>query len=190
MFERYTERARRVLFFARYEASQLGSKSIETEHLLLGVIREGRGLASRIFGDSHISLEEIRKEIEERVPTGETMSTSVEIPFGLETHHVLHHAADEADRLTHSYIGVEHLLLGLLREEQGVAASILAGHGLKLEAVRDRVVRLLSGVNPQVAEVEHVADVIRELENSWNATIKAHDVEGAAAILSPTFCLL
>src|SRR5262249_24942761 len=60
----------------------------------------------------------------------------------------------------------------------------------KVEAVRDRVVRLLSGVNPQVAEVEHVADVIRELENSWNATIKAHDVEGAAAILSPTFCLL
>ena len=82
MFERYTERARRVLFFARYEASQLGSVSIGTEHLLLGLIREGKGLTSRIFARSHLSLETIRKDIETstKIPR-EKVSTSVEIPF-------------------------------------------------------------------------------------------------------------
>ena len=84
MFERYTERARRVLFFARYEASQLGSISIETEHLLLGLIREGKGLTSRIFARSHLSLETIRKEIEGRTVFREKVSTSVEIPFSAE----------------------------------------------------------------------------------------------------------
>ena len=89
MFERYTERARRVLFFARYEASQLGSISIETEHLLLGLIREGKGLTSRIFARSHLSLESIRKEIEGRTVFREKVSTSVEIPFSAETKRVL-----------------------------------------------------------------------------------------------------
>ena len=99
MFERYTERARRVLFFARYEASQLGSVSIETEHLLLGLIREGKGLTSRIFARSHLSLETIRKEIEGRTVFREKVSTSVEIPFSAETKRVLQYAAEEADRL-------------------------------------------------------------------------------------------
>ena len=112
MFERYTERARRVLFFARYEASQLGSVSIETEHLLLGLIREGKGLTSRIFARSHLSLENIRKEIEGRTVFREKVSTSVEIPFSVETKRVLEFAAEEADRLLHNYIGTEHLLLG------------------------------------------------------------------------------
>ena len=112
MFERYTERARRVLFFARYEASQLGSISIETEHLLLGLIREGKGLTSRIFARSHLSLESIRKEIEGRTVFREKVSTSVEIPFSAETKRVLQFAAEEADRLLHNYIGTEHLLLG------------------------------------------------------------------------------
>ena len=112
MFERYTERARRVLFFARYEASQLGSISIETEHLLLGLIREGKGLTSRIFARSHLSLENIRKEIEGRTVFREKVSTSVEIPFSAETKRVLQFAAEEADRLLHNYIGTEHLLLG------------------------------------------------------------------------------
>jgi len=97
MFERYTERARRVLFFARYEASQLGSISIETEHLLLGLIREGKGLTSRIFARSHLSLENIRKEIEGRTVFREKVSTSVEIPFSAETKRVLQYAAEECD---------------------------------------------------------------------------------------------
>ena len=85
MFERYTERARRVIFFARYEASQLGSNSIETEHLLLGLIREGKGLTSRIFSKSHLSMESIRKEIEGRALYRDKVSTSVDIPLSSES---------------------------------------------------------------------------------------------------------
>jgi len=144
MFERYTERARRVLFFARYEASQLGSISIETEHLLLGLIREGKGLTSRIFGRSHLSLESIRKEIEGRTVFCEKVSTSVEIPFSGETKRVLGFATEEADRLLHNYIGTEHLLLGILREERSVAASILTERGMRLNTVREDVVQLLN----------------------------------------------
>src|ERR1051325_7691882 len=134
MFERYTERARRVLFFARYEASQLGSISIETEHLLLGLIREGKGLTSRIFARSHLSLENIRKEIEGRTVFREKVSTSVEISFG----------AEEADRLLHNFIGTEHLLLGILREERSVAGSILMEKGMRLHTVREDIVQLLN----------------------------------------------
>ena len=144
MFERYTERARRVLFFARYEATQLGSTSIETEHLLLGLIREGKGLTSRIFARSHLSLESIRKEIEGRTVFREKVSTSVEIPFSAETKRVLQFAAEEADRLLHTYIGTEHLLLGILREERSVAAGILYDKGMRLASVRDDIVQLLN----------------------------------------------
>ncbi len=144
MFERYTERARRVLFFARYEATQLGSTSIETEHLLLGLIREGKGLTSRIFARSHLSLESIRKEIEGRTVFREKVATSVEIPFSHETKRVLQYAAEEADRLLHTYIGTEHLLLGLLREEKCVASTILYEKGMRLATVRDDIVQLLN----------------------------------------------
>ncbi|ODS57016.1 MAG: ATP-dependent Clp protease ATP-binding subunit ClpC [Acidobacteria bacterium SCN 69-37] len=144
MFERYTERARRVLFFARYEATQLGSTSIETEHLLLGLIREGKGLTSRIFARSHLSLDSIRKEIEGRTVFREKVATSVEIPFSAETKRVLQYAAEEADRLLHTYIGTEHLLLGILREERSVAASILYEKGMRLASVREDIVQLLN----------------------------------------------
>ena len=148
MFERYTERARRVLFFARYEASQLGSVSIETEHLLLGLIREGKGLTSRVFARSQLSLENVRKEIEGRSVFREKIPTSVEIPFSAETKRVLGFAAEEADRLLHNYIGTEHLLLGILREERSVAASILMEKGMRLATVRDDIVQLLEEPEP------------------------------------------
>ena len=147
MFERYTERARRVLFFARYEASQLGSISIETDHLLLGLIREGKGVTGRIFARAHLPFETIRKEIEGRTVFREKVPTSVEIPFTAEAKRVLGYAAEEADRLLHNYIGTEHLLLGILREERSVAASILLEKGMRLHAVRDDVVQLLGEKN-------------------------------------------
>ena len=165
MFERYTERARRVLFFARYEASQLGSISIETEHLLLGLIREGKGLTSRIFARSHLSLENIRKEIEGRTVFREKVSTSVEIPFSAETKRVLQFAAEEADRLLHNYIGTEHLLLGILREERSVAASILMEKGMRLNTVRDDIVQLLNEKTTltRVKETPLLAEFSRDL---------------------------
>ena len=145
MFERYTERARRVLFFARYEATQMGGTLIETEHLLLGLIREGKGLTSRIFARSHLSLEGIRKEVEGRTVFREKVaSTQTDIPFSPDTKRVLQFAAEEADRLLHTYIGTEHLLLGILREERSVAASILYEKGMRLANVREDIVQLLN----------------------------------------------
>ncbi len=146
MFERYTERARRVLFFARYEASQLGSVSMETAHLLLGLIREGKGITSRIFTESHLSLEEIRKKLEDSaVALGALVAgdDSRQIPFSAETTRVFDLAAEEADRLLHNRIDTAHLLLGILREERSVAASILVEHGLRIDNVRNDIVRFL-----------------------------------------------
>ena len=170
MFERYTERARRVLFFARYEASQLGSISIETEHLLLGLIREGKGLTSRIFARSHLSLENIRKEIEGRTVFREKVSTSVEIPFSAETRRVLHHASDEADALTQRQIGTEHLLLGLLREPESRAATTLARFGVQLtgarEQMRESYAAALSPSTAVQAHLERIIESTRQLSVS------------------------
>jgi ATP-dependent Clp protease ATP-binding subunit ClpC len=169
MFERYTERARRVLFFARYEATQLGSISIETEHLLLGLIREGKGLTSRIFARSHLSLDNIRKEIEGRTVFREKVSTSVELPLSAETKRVLQCAAEEADRLLHNYIGTEHLLLGILREERSVAASVLLEKGMRLNSVREDIVQLLNEkttLTRSVKETPLLAEFSRDLTES------------------------
>jgi len=143
MFERYTEGARRVLFFARYEASQLGSINIESEHLLLGLLREGKGLTSDLFARFNVSLEAARQDIEGRVVRRENVSTSVEIPFAPATKRVLQFSADEADRLLHNYIGTEHLLLGLMREDGCQAAAVLKNFGLTLVEVRSEVGRLV-----------------------------------------------
>ncbi len=147
MFERYTERARRVIFFARYEASQLGSPSIETEHLLLGLIREGKGLTSRLFSNCQIPTEEIRKQIEDASPYREKVSTSVDIPLSADSKRVLGYASEEAERMLHTYIGTEHILLGLLREERAAAARILGERGMRLPAVREDIVAIVSEKN-------------------------------------------
>src|SRR6266542_5108082 len=99
MFERYTERARRVLFFARYYASDCGSVAIDTEHLLLGLVREGKGLTSRIFARAHLSLTGLRSDVEGRLTRGERVPPSVEMPFSDTTKRVLRAAAEETDRL-------------------------------------------------------------------------------------------
>ena len=144
MFERFTERARRVLFFARYEASHLGSASIDTEHLLLGLIREGKGLSARLFADAGIVLDDLRGEVLRRVPTGPPTPTSQEIPFSAAAKQVLQHTAEEADRLSHDYIGTEHVLLGLLREQGSLAADVLTSRGLRFDRVREKIVEFLS----------------------------------------------
>jgi ATP-dependent Clp protease ATP-binding subunit ClpC len=117
VLERFTEKARRVIFFARYEASQYGSPCIETEHLLLGLVREDKGLANRYLR-AQGSIESIRKEIESRITIRERISTSVEVPLSAESKRILSFAAEEADRLGHKHVGTEHLLLGILREEK------------------------------------------------------------------------
>src|SRR6266702_1243671 len=140
MFERYTEKAQRVIFFARYEASQFGSPYIETEHLLLGLLREDKALTFR-FLRSHASVESIRKQIEGHTTIREKVSTSVDLPLSNECKRVLSYAAEEAERLSHKHIGSEHLLLGLLREENCFAAEILHERGLRLPTIREELAR-------------------------------------------------
>jgi ATP-dependent Clp protease ATP-binding subunit ClpC len=136
VFERYTEKARRVIFFARYEASQFGSPYIETEHILLGLLREDKALTNR-FLRSHVAVESIRPEIEKNTTIREKTSTSVDLPVSKECKRVMAYAAEEAERLGHKHIGTEHLLLGLLREEGCFAAQILHERGIELAAIRN-----------------------------------------------------
>ncbi len=140
VFERYTEKARRVIFFARYEASQYGSPYIETEHLLLGLLREDKALANKFLRSSG-SIESIRKEIEARITVRERISTSVEVPLSQECKRILNFASEEAERLGHKHVGTEHLLLGVLREEKSFGAEILLERGLRLSSVREELGR-------------------------------------------------
>jgi ATP-dependent Clp protease ATP-binding subunit ClpC len=149
MFEKYTEKARRVIFFARYEASQFGSPLIETEHLLLGLIREDKNLTNRFFPKANASIDSIRKEIEGRTVVREKVSTSVDLPFSDESKRALNAAAEESERLSHKHIGTEHMLLGLLREEKSVAAEILRERGLRIGMIREELGRGSAEKHPQ-----------------------------------------
>jgi ATP-dependent Clp protease ATP-binding subunit ClpA len=168
MFERYTDRARQVIFFARYDASALASSSIDTEHLLLGLLREGEGIAGRIFKRSKLSYEVVRREIEARGRLQAPTPTSVDMPLSPEAKRVLQHASEEAERMDASHIGTEHLLLGLLRESECLAADILTSKGLHLEEVREET-RLQSPAKeaaPRPKEAfPKLADLLRRLED-------------------------
>jgi uncharacterized protein (TIGR03435 family) len=143
MFERHTERARRVLFFARYEAGRAGSPAVEPEHLLLGLIGEGTGLSARIFERARVSPDEVRRTIESRTTRRAATSIGEDLPLSASTNQVLEFAAQESDRLLHNYVDTEHLLLGVFREQRSLAASILAERGLQINQVRDEIVMLL-----------------------------------------------
>src|SRR5947207_12100311 len=163
MFERYTEKARRVIFFARYEAIQVGAPAIEPEHLLLGLMREDKTLAGRFFPRAQITIESIRREIEGRTILRERIPTSVELPLAPETKRVLHFSHDESDRLQHRHIGTEHLLLGLLREERSMAAQILVERGLRLAAVRDEIARQSGADARHRKDIPHLLEFSRDL---------------------------
>ena len=138
MFERYTEKARRVIFFARYEASQFGSPEIESEHLLLGLLREGKGTLHFVLG-LKASEEEIRAEIAAATTQRRKTSTSVDLPLTNEGKRILAFAAEEAQRLHSKHIGLEHLALGILREKDCLAARVLRQHGVQLDQARTQI---------------------------------------------------
>ena len=142
MFEKFTEKAKRILFLARYEASQQGSKVIGTEHILLGLLKEGEETTRELFTRANVSMDLLQAELERRNPSREKLSTSVEIPFSEETKKALQFAEEEAERLMHPHIGTEHLLLGLLRLEDAVAGRMLAERGMRLFAVREDAVNI------------------------------------------------
>ncbi len=137
MFEKFTEKAKRILFLARYEASQQGSRVIGTEHILLGLLKEGEEVTRELFSRSNVSLELLQGELETKGSSREKTAASVEIPFSEETKRVLAFAEEEAERLLHPYIGTEHLLLGLLRVEDSTAGRLLGERGMRLYSVRE-----------------------------------------------------
>jgi hypothetical protein len=134
MFERYTEKARRVIFFGRYEACQYGSPEIDTEHLLLGLLRENKSLHRWL---PKTDPETLRRRVdEEHSPERRSISTKVDLPLSAAAKRVLKFAADEAERLAHRHIGTEHLFLGLLDEEEGFAAQLLREGGADADGIR------------------------------------------------------
>ena len=139
MFERFTDRARKVMALARKEAQRLNHDFIGTEHILLGLLLEGSGVAANVLKNRGADLERIRSGIEKLVKPGSSQVTMGQLPFRPRAKKVLELAMEEARNLDHNYVGTEHLLLGLLREQDGVAAQVLMNLGLKLEDVREEV---------------------------------------------------
>lgn len=166
MFERFTEKARRVIFFARYEASQYGSMSIETEHLLLGLLREDKPLVWKFLRVKG-GVESIRREFESQITRGERLSTAIEIPISAECKRILNKAAEEAERLGIKYVGTEHILLGILNEHDCWAARLLHERGLTLDWLREELARPPD--DPQ-KKFEHAAEQIvsvMQIAQAW-----------------------
>ncbi|NQU74571.1 MAG: ATP-dependent Clp protease ATP-binding subunit [Candidatus Omnitrophica bacterium] len=148
MFNRFTERARKVVLLAKEEAKRFNHDYIGTEHILLGLIREGEGVAAAVLENLGLDSEKIRLEVEKLVHAGPSTVISGDIPFTPKAKKVIELAMDEARNLGHNYIGTEHLLLGLIREGEGVASQVLMNLGLDLNKVRDEVMQLLGSATP------------------------------------------
>ncbi|MCA9042176.1 MAG: NDP-hexose 4-ketoreductase, partial [Planctomycetaceae bacterium] len=143
MYERFTDRARKVMQLANQEAQRFNHEYIGTEHILLGLVKEGSGVAANVLKNLDADLRKIRLEVEKIVQSGPDMVTMGKLPQTPRAKKVIEYAMEEARNLNHNYVGTEHLLLGLLREQEGVAAQVLMNLGLKLEDVREEVLNLL-----------------------------------------------
>ncbi|MFH1855805.1 MAG: ATP-dependent Clp protease ATP-binding subunit [Candidatus Omnitrophota bacterium] len=148
MFERFTERARKVIMLAKEEAKRLNHDYIGTEHLLLGILKEGQGVAAIVLQNMGLSLRKIRLEVEKIVKPGAAAKMAGDIPFTPRAKKVIELAMDEARSLGHNYIGTEHLLLGLIREGEGIASQVLINLKLDLERVRTEIMGLLGSATP------------------------------------------
>src|SRR5690606_5279513 len=143
MYERFTDRARKVMQLANQEAQRFNHEYIGTEHILLGLVKEGSGVAANVLKNLDVDLRKIRLEVEKIVQSGPDLVTMGKLPQTPRAKKVIEYAMEEARNLNHNYVGTEHLLLGLLREQEGVAAQVLMNLGLKLEDVREEVLNLL-----------------------------------------------
>ena len=149
MFERFTDRARKVMALANQEAQRFNHEYIGTEHILLGLVKEGSGVGANVLKNLEVDLRKVRLEVEKLVKPGPEMVTMGRLPQTPRAKKVIEYAIEEARNLNHNYVGTEHLLLGLLREHDGVAAQVLMNLGLKLEDVREEVLNLLGAGNEQ-----------------------------------------
>jgi ATP-dependent Clp protease ATP-binding subunit ClpC len=143
MYERFTDRARKVMQLANQEAQRFNHEYIGTEHLLLGLVKEGSGVAANVLKNLDVDLRKIRLEVEKLVQSGPEMVTMGKLPQTPRAKKVIEYSMEEARQLNHNYVGTEHILLGLLREQEGVAAQVLMNLGMKLEDVREEVLNLL-----------------------------------------------
>ena len=154
MFERFTDRARKVMALANQEAQRFNHEYIGTEHILLGLVKEGSGVGANVLKNLDVDLRKVRLEVEKLVKAGPEMVTMGKLPQTPRAKKVIEYAIEEARNLNHNYVGTEHLLLGLLREHDGVAAQVLMNLGLKLEEVREEVLNLLGAGNERSEEME------------------------------------
>ena len=170
MFERFTDRARRVVVLAQEEARILNHNYIGTEHILLGLLREGEGVAAKALESLGISLEAVRHQVEEIIGRGKE-APSGHIPFTPRAKKVLELSLRESLQLGHDYIGTEHILLGLLREGEGVAAQVLVRLGADLNRVRQQILQLLDGGQGEAGEaVPHQSALARDV---WLTEIRS-----------------
>ena len=197
MFERFTERARRVVVLAQEEAGMLNHNYIGTEHILLGLIHEGEGVAAKALESLGISLEAVRRQVEEIIGQGQSAPTG-HIPFTPRAKKVLELSMREALQLGHDDIGTEHILLGLVREGEGVGAQVLLGSGVSLERVRGEVVTLLGSLAGEAEEVSvgtprHEEPLCpkcraRVSETAAYRTLDVSSVEGEPRAVTFAFC--
>jgi hypothetical protein len=177
MFERYTGGARRTIFFARYEAVQVGSDFIETEHILLGLLREDKALFKRVL--SNVEYESIQKDVVAQTTVARTTLLSADLPLSNESKRVLAFGAEEAERLAHLHIGTEHLLLGLVREKKHSAAKLLRQRGADLGKLRLEISKLptawFSGKTSQV--------VAQSARTKTDDTVEIHGSKWSVAYL-------
>jgi ATP-dependent Clp protease ATP-binding subunit ClpC len=158
MFDRFTDRAKKVMNLARQEAQRFNHEYLGTEHILLGLVQEGSGVAANVLRQMTIDLNKIRSEVEKLVKTGPSMVTMGQLPFTPRAKKVLELSMEEASNLGHNYIGTEHLLLGLIKENEGIAAKVLTNLGVKLEDVREEVLEFLGAETSDEEEEETPAE--------------------------------
>src|SRR5512136_2880449 len=154
MFERFTDRARKVMALANQEAQRFNHEYIGTEHILLGLVKEGSGVGATVLKNLDVDIKKLRLEVEKLVKSGPDMVTMGKLPQTPRAKKVIEYAIEEARSLNHNYVGTEHLLLGLLREQDGVAAQVMMNLGLKLEDVRQEVLNLLGAGVENGAEAQ------------------------------------
>jgi ATP-dependent Clp protease ATP-binding subunit ClpC len=185
MFERFTEQARQVVVLAQDEARTLKHNYIGTEHILLGLLREEEGLAARVLGALDITLEGVRAQVGHIVGQGDEVTTG-QIPFTPRAKKVLELSLREALELGHNYIGTEHILLGLVRENEGVATRILLDFNADADKIRNEIIRVLSGVGPELPRVPRQARqapfLLEALERAKVRLIDEQRFEEAAAL--------
>ena len=192
MYDRFTDRARKAIRLANQEAQRFNHQYIGTEHILLGLVKEGSGVAANVLKDLDIDLRKVRLEFEKIVP-GPFETLSGQFPQTPRAKKVIEYAIEEARSLKHDWVGTEHLLLGLMRESEGVAGQVLRNLGLTLEGLRQEVTRLgppgtsrMDG-RDELPDVTHLPPDIRDAVIELNAQIEALDEQKEAAVAEEDF---